>query len=165
MKHLLPGLSLIGALALAPLASAQEAAPPLPQGKLRAIGIDKVQRSLTYLVVDGVTSKDGRFDYWLLIVWSPPKPVGQTHMAQAMIHQVIDCRARTFEQTGLAIYDETGVGAGGGDQGTEPAAPIGPNSAIDTLAKTFCDGVAPNETELDGDALALMVAKRFFETR
>lgn len=107
----------------------------------------------------GSVRKSGNIARITIVMGSHPDQVAESGIARLDMAYEFNCANSTYRTPGAAAYDVDGgfMGAIDDDEPWEAVAPDSNNSAFKALA---CDGVIPEDSEIDGDLTGVLAVYR-----
>lgn len=89
-----------------PVSDTSKVGPALPQGVLRPISLSTEEGVAYFLIEESVRRRGDLVDYWDLMVLDPPKDIDEGTVKLAVVHNEIDCKARTMRRLFIAGYGD-----------------------------------------------------------
>ncbi len=107
----------------------------------------------------GSVRKTGNIARITIVMGSHPDQVAESGIARLDMAYEFNCANSTYRTPGAAAYDVDGgfMGAIDDDEPWEAVAPDSNNSTFKALA---CDGVIPEDSEVDGDLTGIIAVYR-----
>jgi hypothetical protein len=107
----------------------------------------------------GSVRKSGNIARITIVMGSHPDQVAESGIARLDMAYEFNCANSTYRTPGAAAYDVDGgfIGAIDDDEPWEAVAPDSNNATFKALA---CDGVIPEDSEIDGDLTGVLAVYR-----
>jgi hypothetical protein len=107
----------------------------------------------------GSVRKSGNIASITIVMGSHPDQVAESGIARLDMAYEFNCANSTYRTPGAAAYDVNGDFMGAIDD-DEPWQAVAPNSNNWTFKSIACDGLIPDDSEVDGDLTGIIAVYR-----
>lgn len=143
----------------APVPDTSKVGPALPQGVLRPMSLSTDEGVAYFLIEESVRRRGDLVDYWDLMVMDPPKDITEGTVKLAVVHNEIDCKARTMRRLFIAGYGDSDPSfATQSAPDTEPQA-VGEGTGAYFDLEVLCEGDDAVKDRVTGYAEAVSLTR------